>query len=190
MSFTVLLDYYFSQAAPWLIFYLAFGSEKFYAVMPVYFDLIKYLEVIFLKDRTFGTQFRSYNILEDLIYHSVWNYSQDWIKFIIWNFFNLFSKLLPDQALFRKGVSKDDIKKAIQLVFEGGESDGYKESRHGLSQLSMDRLLVQASKQWLRGNDVPKETRKARIIRWLQYRGFSWDVISMIVKKLESNDPP
>ncbi|PON86360.1 hypothetical protein TorRG33x02_179260, partial [Trema orientale] len=68
-------------------------------------------------------------------------------------------------ALFRKGVSKHDTEKAIQLVFEGGESDGYQESSHGLSKLSMDRLFVQASKQWLRSRDVPKETRKTRIIR-------------------------
>ncbi|PON60229.1 Regulatory protein [Trema orientale] len=94
------------------------------------------------------------------------------------------------QALFRKGVSKHDTEKAIQLVFEGGDSDGYQESSHGLSKLSMDRLFVQASKQWLRSRDVPKETRKTRIIRWLQYRGFGWDVISSIVKKLESIDPP
>ncbi|PON32984.1 Regulatory protein [Parasponia andersonii] len=94
------------------------------------------------------------------------------------------------QALFRKGVSKHDTEKAVQLVFEGGESDGYQESIHGLSKLSMDRLFVQASKQWLRSRDVSKETRKTRIIRWLQYRGFSWDVISSIVKKLESSDRP
>ncbi|PON61890.1 Regulatory protein [Trema orientale] len=64
-----------------------------------------------------------------------------------------------------------------------------KESSHGLSKLSMDRLFVQASKQWLRSRDAPKETRKTRIIRWLHYRGFSWDVISSIVKRLESSDP-
>ncbi|PON32982.1 Regulatory protein, partial [Parasponia andersonii] len=81
-------------------------------------------------------------------------------------------------ALFWKGVSKHDADKAIQLVFEAGESDGYQESSHGLSKLSMDHLFVQASKQWLRSHDVPKEARKTRITRWLQYRGFSWDVIS------------
>ncbi|KAL5548734.1 hypothetical protein UlMin_003965 [Ulmus minor] len=94
------------------------------------------------------------------------------------------------QALFQKGVSKVDADKAINLVFKEEESDEYQESNHSLSKSSMDQLFVQASKQWLRGHDVPKETRKSRIIRWLQYRGFNWDVISIIVKKLESNHPP
>ncbi|XP_050237373.1 uncharacterized protein LOC126687058 isoform X2 [Mercurialis annua] len=89
------------------------------------------------------------------------------------------------QELSRKGVSESDAEKAIKLVFEDDDSGG-QESKHGMSKLSMERLVSQASKQWSRGNDVPKETRKARIIRWLQYRGFNWDVISFIVKKLES----
>ena len=97
--------------------------------------------------------------------------------------------LLVTQALFSKGVSEVDVEKAIQLVFhEGEKSDGFQRSSHGLSKLSMDRLFIQASKQWLRSVNMPKETRKARIIRWLQYRGFNWDVIGSIVKKLESNN--
>ncbi|XP_007206841.1 uncharacterized protein LOC18774008 isoform X1 [Prunus persica] len=94
------------------------------------------------------------------------------------------------QALFSKGVSKLDAENAIKLVFEEGESDNDQKLVHGLSKLSMDNLLVQASKQWLRGQEVPKETRKSRIVRWLQYRGFNWDVIGFILKKLESQYPP
>ncbi|KAM1039602.1 hypothetical protein EV2_029785 [Malus domestica] len=90
------------------------------------------------------------------------------------------------QALFNKGVSNVDAEKAIKLVFEEGKPDEDEELIHGLSKLSMDNLVVQASKQWLRGQEVPKETRKSRIVRWLQYRGFSWGVISFILKKLES----
>lgn len=94
------------------------------------------------------------------------------------------------QALLSKGVSKLDAENAIKLVFEEGESDNDQKLVHGLSKLSMDNLLVQASKQWLRGQEVPKETRKSRIVRWLQYRGFSWDVIGFVLKKLESQYPP
>lgn len=100
------------------------------------------------------------------------------------------------QALFTKGVSEVDAEKAIKLVFEDretdedGESDEDQESIHGMSKLSMDHLFVQASKQWLRGREVPKETRKSRIVRWLQYRGFNWGVISFVLKKLESQHPP
>ncbi|ONI00333.1 hypothetical protein PRUPE_6G082900 [Prunus persica] len=93
-------------------------------------------------------------------------------------------------ALFSKGVSKLDAENAIKLVFEEGESDNDQKLVHGLSKLSMDNLLVQASKQWLRGQEVPKETRKSRIVHWLQYRGFSWDVIGFVLKKLESQYPP
>ncbi|KAK9268657.1 hypothetical protein L1049_000414 [Liquidambar formosana] len=94
------------------------------------------------------------------------------------------------QALFKKGISEVDVEKAVKLVFQDGESGGDQEPRHGLSKLSMDHLFVQASKQWLRGQNVPKETQKSRIIRWLQYRGFNWGVISFILKKLESQYPP
>lgn len=94
------------------------------------------------------------------------------------------------QALFTKGVSEVDAEKAIKLVFEDRETDEDQESIHGMSKLSMDHLFVQASKQWLRGREVPKETRKSRIVRWLQYRGFNWGVISFILKKLESQHPP
>uniref|UniRef100_A0A2P2KDS9 Regulatory protein RecX n=3 Tax=Rhizophora mucronata TaxID=61149 RepID=A0A2P2KDS9_RHIMU len=92
------------------------------------------------------------------------------------------------QALHNKGISEADMEKAIKLVFE--DEFGDDESIFGLSKHSMDHLLVQASKQWLRGQDVPNETRKSRIIRWLQYRGFNWGVISFVLKKLESQHPP
>ncbi|OMO83792.1 Regulatory protein RecX [Corchorus capsularis] len=96
------------------------------------------------------------------------------------------------QALFKKGVSESDAEKALKLVFKGkvGDSEDDQELALGLSKLSMDHLLIQASKQWLRGQDVPKEKRKARIVRWLQYRGFNWGVIGSIIKKLELEYPP
>lgn len=89
----------------------------------------------------------------------------------------------------KKGVSEVDAENAVKLVFEDGESSD-QESNLGLSKVSMDQLYIQASKQWLRGRDLPKETRKSRIVRWLQYRGFNWGVVSIILKKLESECPP
>ena len=96
-----------------------------------------------------------------------------------------------NQALVKKGISEADAGNALKLVFENqvGDSNDDQESTLGLSKLSMDHLLIQASKQWLRGQDVSKETRKSRIVRWLQYRGFNWGVIGSIVKKLESQYP-
>ncbi|KAK7386021.1 hypothetical protein VNO78_32070 [Psophocarpus tetragonolobus] len=92
------------------------------------------------------------------------------------------------QALFKKGVSQADAEKAVEVVFK--DNDGVEDHKSviGLSKHSMDHLYTQASKQWLRGQNVPKETRKSRIVRWLQYRGFDWNVINFILKKLDQED--
>lgn len=93
------------------------------------------------------------------------------------------------QALIKKGVSDVDTNNAIKMVFKNDEAGGEQESGHAISKPSLDQLFVQASKQWLKGQDVAREKRKARIIRWLQYRGFDWSVVSFILKKLESSYP-
>lgn len=94
------------------------------------------------------------------------------------------------QTLFSKGISNEDAQKAVKLVFNESEATGDQESKFGMSKQSMDHLFVQASKQWQRSCDAPIETRKSRIIRWLQYRGFSWDVIGAMLKKLQAAYPP
>ncbi|CAI8587066.1 unnamed protein product [Vicia faba] len=97
------------------------------------------------------------------------------------------------QALFKKGVSQSDAEKAVEVVFKDKKDcDGEEKSIINMSKQSMDHLYVQASKQWFKGENVPKETRKSRIIRWLQYRGFDWNVISIIVNKLDKHEqnPP
>lgn len=90
-----------------------------------------------------------------------------------------------NQALFTKGINSSDIEKTVNLVFQEGLRSDEEDLKHGLSQASMDHLYAQASKQWLRSQAVNIEARKARIVRWLQYRGFNWSVISFILKKLE-----
>ncbi|CAH8348977.1 unnamed protein product [Eruca vesicaria subsp. sativa] len=85
------------------------------------------------------------------------------------------------QALFKKGVSNEDSDAAIKLVFQKDT-----EPSHGMSKEAMDQLYVQVSKRWLQGRDLPIENRKARVIRWLQYRGFNWGVVSQLMKRLES----
>lgn len=89
----------------------------------------------------------------------------------------------------KKGVSEVDVKKAVKLVFEDGE-DCEQRSSTRLSDSSLQQLYVQASKHWQRSQNVTHETRKARVIRWLQYRGFDWPVVSIILKKLESEYTP
>ncbi|CAN0857891.1 Regulatory protein RecX [Linum grandiflorum] len=93
------------------------------------------------------------------------------------------------QGLMKKGVSEGDAQNAIRNVFQETEG-GSRESRVDLSKPSLDHLLAQASKQWSRSQDVPIEKRKSRMIRWLQYRGFDWSVISTVLGKLESGKPP
>lgn len=90
------------------------------------------------------------------------------------------------QALFKKGVSNEDSDAAIKLVFEKDNQCKETEVSHGMSKEAMDQLYVQASKRWLQGRDLPVENRKARVIRWLQYRGFNWGVVSQLIKRLES----
>ncbi|KAI5432702.1 hypothetical protein KIW84_020127 [Lathyrus oleraceus] len=91
------------------------------------------------------------------------------------------------------GVSQSDVEKAVEVVFKD-KNDGAEEEKSiiNLSKKSMDHLYVQASKQWFKGENVSKETRKSRIIRWLRYRGFDWNVISTIVNKLDrqEHNPP
>lgn len=90
------------------------------------------------------------------------------------------------QALFKKGVSNEDSDAAIKLVFEKDNQCKETEPSHGMSKEALDQLYVQASKRWLQGRDLPVENRKARVIRWLQYRGFNWGVVSQLMKRLES----
>lgn len=97
---------------------------------------------------------------------------------------------LLEQALLKKGVTEADAEKAMKQVFQDGDSGADQDTHLGMSKISLDRLLVEASKQWLRGKDVPLKTRKSRIVRWLQYRGFNWGITLFMLKKLESQYPP
>ncbi|XP_031481607.1 uncharacterized protein LOC116251458 isoform X2 [Nymphaea colorata] len=92
------------------------------------------------------------------------------------------------QALLSKGVSEETIIEALKQVFdEDNAGDGY--AHIGMSSSSINSLLERVSKHWLRAVDIPEEKRKARIMRWLQYRGFDWGVIALILKKLEAKYP-
>ncbi|KAL8033346.1 hypothetical protein ABFX02_13G154400 [Erythranthe guttata] len=95
------------------------------------------------------------------------------------------------QALFKKGISQVDAEKAIKLVFENKSEEGEDEDEDkgiAMSKISIDQLYLQASKQWQRSSGASQETRKSRMVRWLQYRGFSWSVVAFVLKKLESGD--
>ncbi|XP_065861605.1 uncharacterized protein [Euphorbia lathyris] len=125
------------------------------------------------------TDFQNRGLINDSLYAETYSESR-------WSSSSWGPKRIK-QSLFKKGVSEVDAEKAVKSVFEDVECGG-EESKHGMSKVSMDHLLVQSSKQWRRSENVPKETRKSRIIRWLQYRGFNWGVISFILSKLESQN--
>ncbi|XP_022886626.1 uncharacterized protein LOC111402496 isoform X2 [Olea europaea var. sylvestris] len=124
------------------------------------------------------TDFQSRGLLDDCLYAETFCRSR-------WSSSSWGPRRIK-QALLKKGVKEIVAEKAIKLVFVGGESGLDQDSRIGMSQASIDRLCHQASKQWLRSRDVPLETRKSRIVRWLQYRGFNWNVVAIVLKKLES----
>lgn len=94
------------------------------------------------------------------------------------------------KVLLAKGVNYEDVDRAVKLVLNDSKCSEDKESEFGMSPCAMDHLFAQASKQWMRSGNVSSETRKSRIIRWLQYRGFGWNVISFVLKKLESGHSP
>ncbi|KAL2518559.1 regulatory protein RecX family protein [Abeliophyllum distichum] len=127
------------------------------------------------------TDFQSRGLLDDCLYAETFSRSR-------WSSSSWGPRRIK-QALLKKGVNEIDAQKAIKLVFEDGESGGDQDSRIGISKSSIDRLFDQASKQWFRSRAVPLETRKSRIVRWLQYRGFSWNVVAFVLKKLESEYP-
>jgi RecX family len=104
-------------------------------------------------------------------------------------------------------VSEADANKATRKVFENNDDvdDRSDDANHYhnqqnahlhesessniqlvMSDSSIDHLFIQASKQWLRGHDLSTESRKARVVRWLQYRGFNWGVIAVILQRLQS----
>jgi len=95
-------------------------------------------------------------------------------------------------ALVPKGISGAHIERALQHVFlddEDSDDETDKEKKWGMSKSAKAHLIAQATKQWLRGGNASLETRKARMVRWLQYRGFNWDVISPILRQLQSKYP-
>lgn len=95
------------------------------------------------------------------------------------------------QVLVQKGVSETEVDTATRQVFQEDDSvDKSRSTRHGISEPALERLYVKATKQWLRGQSPSLGNRKARIVRWLQYRGFSWGVTNIILRKLLSEYPP
>uniref|UniRef100_A0A0E0KWI1 Regulatory protein RecX n=1 Tax=Oryza punctata TaxID=4537 RepID=A0A0E0KWI1_ORYPU len=91
------------------------------------------------------------------------------------------------QALRQKGVQDAEADQATRRVFQDAQSN---QTMYGISEDSMDHLFEQAAKQWQRGQSLPLENRRARVVRWLQYRGFNWAVTNAIVRKLEAQQPP
>lgn len=101
------------------------------------------------------------------------------------------SSMLFKQSLLQKGVNEIVVDTATKRVFEEDDfGDSSQSTQHGMSKPALERLYLEASKQWLRGQNPSFENRKARIIRWLQYRGFSWGITSIIVRRLVSEYPP
>ncbi|GFP89120.1 regulatory protein recx [Phtheirospermum japonicum] len=122
------------------------------------------------------TDFQSRGLINDCLYAEAYSRSR-------WSSSSWGPRRIR-QALSKKGISEVDTQNAIKQVFESEDQD----SGINMSKLSIDQLYAQASKQWQRSQGVSQDTRKSRIIRWLQYRGFNWNVTSYVLKKLESEN--
>ncbi|GLJ16381.1 hypothetical protein SUGI_0277770 [Cryptomeria japonica] len=91
-------------------------------------------------------------------------------------------------ALMHRGVSRSDAERALQHIFS--DTDKMEEEKKwGMSDSARAHLMAQATKKWLQGGNVSFQTRKTRMIWWLQYRGFNWDVINPMLKELQAKYP-
>ncbi|KAH9318488.1 hypothetical protein KI387_020257, partial [Taxus chinensis] len=91
-------------------------------------------------------------------------------------------------ALMKRGVSRADAERALRHIFnDTDETD--EDKRWGMSDSAREHLMAQATKKWLQGGNVSFQTRKTRMVWWLQYRGFNWDAINLVLKELQTNYP-
>ncbi|KAH7445812.1 hypothetical protein KP509_01G025200 [Ceratopteris richardii] len=93
-------------------------------------------------------------------------------------------------GLKQRGVSEEIINAAIENVFSGKdldiEQDWSYRSRLKISKSAMDHLLAQTVKQWNRGRNVTIEAKTRRIVSWLQYRGYSYDIVKYVLMHLKT----
>ncbi|KAL6651589.1 hypothetical protein ACP70R_010514 [Stipagrostis hirtigluma subsp. patula] len=127
------------------------------------------------------TDFKSRGLLNDGFYAESFSRSR-WLS-------STWGPRRIKQALRQKGVPEAEVDQATRRVFEDGHGHA-NQTAYGISEASMDHLFAQATKQWQRGQSLPLENRRARVVRWLQYRGFNWAVTNAIVRKLEAQHPP
>lgn len=97
-------------------------------------------------------------------------------------------------GLKQRGVSDDVIQVAINGVFREDENEfeqhgtfenDYESNSIEMSNTAMEQLLVQATKQWNRGRNATNDTKVRRMVSWLQYRGFSYKVIRIVLNSLQ-----
>jgi regulatory protein len=75
------------------------------------------------------------------------------------------------QALAEKGIDTGLRERVIDEVYG--------------SQNLADAILAMARKKWEGMKDLPTTTRKRRLAGFLQRRGYSWEIINEIVKRME-----
>ncbi|EIE24818.1 hypothetical protein COCSUDRAFT_62226 [Coccomyxa subellipsoidea C-169] len=94
--------------------------------------------------------------------------------------------------LVRKGVNKKDIEHGLREVF-GTDShklhmhtEDLEEDEDGMGESHrLDlQLLETAQRQAHLTKGMPSETRRRRMVGWLQRRGHSWDTISSVLSEL------
>nr|GMC76374.1 Regulatory protein RecX [Ipomoea batatas] len=89
-------------------------------------------------------------------------------------------------GLDQEGRNEMDADGAIKLVFK--DRGNWRRARIrvvGMSQAFIGSSSCPAFPKTMATEQsrAPRETRKSRVIRWLQYRGFNWSVINFVLKK-------
>jgi regulatory protein len=75
------------------------------------------------------------------------------------------------QELRRKGISSDLVEQIIEEVYSDIDI--------------ADAVLPLAIKRWVVLRDLPADNRRRRISGYLQRRGYDWETIGKIMKRLE-----
>lgn len=96
------------------------------------------------------------------------------------------------RELASKGLAKTDIEAAIQDVFGNGLSLGLQDLGHDRTEVTTDtrfdprhHLLEGVKCQVNLSRGLKPETRKRRLIMWLQRRGHDWETISTLLKHVD-----
>lgn len=117
-----------------------------------------------------------------------------WANYITWT---KFCESINLQELSKRGIAKVVVDDAVDAVFgdKGISMKRYLEEEAAEDEKAMwspegtpEAALLDTVRRLYQtyGSRISKEAKRRRLGGWLQRRGFSWDDISRVIKKIES----